>query len=109
MSRIRQYLPVAALAVIATLLSSYVPREVSATYGDIMGCEPSCRVVAGGWPFAYLVDYPGISVVGRVGLFDALLGVDKFWWGPFAATCASWAAFFAACIWMSSRSIKKSH
>lgn len=103
----KRSLYIVALAVIATLLSSYVPREVNATFPDIMGCNAGCRVVAGGWPFAYLIDYPGISPVGSVELTSGLLGVDQIWPLALAGTFASWAAALGGCCWLLSVREKK--
>ena len=80
---------VGVFAVVAALASSVVDGSVLATYPDIMGCEHSCRVAAGGWPAAYLVDYPGISPTGSVSLTDAMLGVDVFRPLAFAVTFGS--------------------
>jgi hypothetical protein len=82
--------PLAGLAL--TLLSSAKGGETSATYSEIMGCEQSCPVAAAGWPFPYLVDYPGISVVGSADLSGALVGEDKFRLLPFVLTLAFWTA-----------------
>lgn len=91
----------AAGGVALALLSSLVPGAVSATYSEIMGCELSCRVAAAGWPFPYLVDYPGISVVGSADLSGALVGEDHFQLLPFCLTLAFWlaAALAATLLW----------
>jgi hypothetical protein len=60
-----------------------------------MGCETGCEVAAAGWPAPYLVDYPGISVVGTANLSGALLGEDKFHLLPFALTFLFWTALSA--------------
>ena len=82
--------PLAGLAL--TLLSSAKAGESSATYSEIMGCEQKCQVAAAGWPFPYLVDYPGISVVGSADLSGAFVGEDKFRLLPFVLTLAFWTA-----------------
>lgn len=56
------------LAAAATLASSGIPGMVSATYPDIMGCSEGCQVAAGGWPFPYAIDNPGISPVGSASM-----------------------------------------
>lgn len=91
------------LAVAATLSSSLVPATVIATYPDIMKCEQSCLVVAGGWPLPYLVDYPGISPVNSVSLSEGLLGDDVIWLGALATTFSFWLVLFAACVWILGR------
>lgn len=72
-----------------------------ATYSEIMGCELSCDVAAAGWPAPYLIDYPGISVVGSANLSGALLGEDHFRLLPFLLTLLFWtaAASGAAYLW----------
>jgi len=64
------------VAVFATLLSSLVPREVSAIIPGSMDCEAGCTFVAAGWPWAYLVDHHGISPHGSVSLVLGFLGDD---------------------------------
>ena len=88
--RIRHVLFAAAIAGVLTLGSSFIPRTVSAQYDDIMGCEQSCQVAAGGWPFAYAVDYPGLSPLGSADIVGLLLGVDMLRVGALAATFACW-------------------
>ena len=92
----RRVVLVVALALGLTLLSALVPGHVDATYADIMGCEQGCPAAAAGFPFPFVVDYPGISPVGSVSLSGALLGMDVVWWGRAAATFACWLAAVAA-------------
>lgn len=87
------------LAVAATLSSSLIPARVNATFPDVMGCEHSCTVPAGGWPLPYLIDYPGISPVNSVSLVESLLGVDVIWAGALATTFAFWIVLIAASVW----------
>lgn len=89
---VRTVVLAATSALVATMVSSVVYCSVSAVYPDIMGCEHGCYVAAGGWPVAYLVDYPGISPVGTVSLTDALLGVDRFRAASFALSLLFWLA-----------------
>lgn len=89
---VRRALLTAALAFGLTLASLVVPGRVTMTYGEIMGCEQGCDVVAAGFPFAFVVDYPGISVVGSVSWSGALLGEDKLLPGRLAASFAFWLA-----------------
>ena len=88
----RRWLRVPLAGLTLTLLSSAKGGESSATYSEIMGCEQRCQVAAAGWPFPYLVDYPGISVVGSADLSGALVGEDKFRLLPFVLTLAFWTA-----------------
>jgi hypothetical protein len=64
------------LALVATLASSLVPREVFALIPGSEDCVQGCMFVAGGWPLAYLVDHHGISPVGSVSLLMGLTGDD---------------------------------
>jgi hypothetical protein len=52
-------------ATATTLGSSAVHSRMTVVYPGSMDCQRGCEFVAGGWPFAYLVDYPGISPVVR--------------------------------------------
>ncbi|MFN3388077.1 MAG: hypothetical protein ACK40O_04040 [Allosphingosinicella sp.] len=85
------------------LLSSAKDGEATATYSEIMGCETGCTVAAGGWPAPYLVDYPGISVVGSVDLLGGLIGEDKLRPLPFFLTWLFWAAAVAAVLLLARR------
>lgn len=89
---------ISVIAAVTTIVSSAVPGTVFARYPDIMGCEQSCSVVAGGWPFPYLVDYPGISPAGSVSLF--MLDVDVIWPGALAATFLCWLALILGLTWV---------
>jgi hypothetical protein len=90
------------VAAAAALASSLVLSEVTVAYSGVLGCEQGCQFVAGGWPFPYIVDHPGISPSNSVSLVEAALGVDIFWSGHFLATLLSWLAPFAtvaAIVW----------
>jgi len=95
------------LAAVATLASSAIPRMVSAAYPDIMGCAQACQVPAGGWPFPYVVDYPGLSPVGSASLVGVVMGVDHLWAGSLAATFACWVGLFAAVVWIAGRRLQQ--
>jgi hypothetical protein len=41
---------------IVTYLTLLIPREVTVTRADILGCEKSCQIVAAGFPIPYLID-----------------------------------------------------
>jgi hypothetical protein len=69
------------LAMTLTLGSSAVQRpRLEVQDWDCPPAPASCArpVLVAGFPFPYLSDYHGISVVGRVSLVDALLGIDRF-------------------------------
>lgn len=80
----------AAVALLAALLSSLVPREVFVVLPWDMGCDKGCMMVAAGWPMAYLVDHDGISPVGSVSLVMGLIGEDHLWPGAFFLTWLFW-------------------
>jgi hypothetical protein len=86
------------LALLATGATSWVPRRSVARYPDIMGCEQGCAVAAGGWPFAFILDYPGISPVGSVSLVNAVIGIDQFAWGPLLADLLFWTLVAGAAL-----------
>jgi hypothetical protein len=93
---LRAVLIVVSIAVVLTLASSAVPGEVTVNYSDVDGCTAGCRVVAAGWPFPYLADYPGLSPGGKVSLIDAFFGGDHVLATSLAASFGAWAAAVAA-------------
>lgn len=96
----------AVVGVVWSLLSSFVgQRPAEATFPDIMGCEATCRVATSGWPFAFVRDYPGMSVVGRADVSEVWFAADRFDWAPFLADVGAWglaslavAALMARCV-----------
>jgi hypothetical protein len=82
------------LAVLITLASIFVKSSTHASYLDA-DCAGSCQVAAAGFPFPFIADYPGISPVGSVSLFDAILGYDDFLIGSFVASYMYWTAIIA--------------
>lgn len=77
MIRYRKVLLFAAFfSLFATIASSIVESKIIFVYPGIMGCQAGCYVVAGGWPFPFIIDYPGLSPVNSVSIVDALLGLD---------------------------------
>ncbi len=95
------------MGVALTLVSSGLPGRARAAYSEIMGCETGCEVAAAGWPAPYLVDYPGISVVGSADLSGALLGEDKFRPLPFGLCFLFWTAVSAGLGFVASRRISR--
>ncbi len=85
------------LAVLMTFASTFVTGSTHASYLDA-GCAGSCRVVAAGFPFPFIADYPGISPVGSVSLSEAIIGVDHFLISPFVASYMCWVVFVAVII-----------
>lgn len=97
-------LPLAlAPGLLLALASSAFPGRTTAVYSEIMGCEAGCEVAAAGWPVPYLVDYPGISVVGSAGLSGALVGEDHFRLLPFLLTALFWTALVLLVLLLRSR------
>jgi hypothetical protein len=78
------------VAMVATLLSSLVPREVVAQIPGSEDCVKGCTFVAGGWPVAYLVDHHGISPHGSVSLIMGLVGADHIRTPEFLLTFMYW-------------------
>ena len=99
----RKYFIVFILAIAFTLESSLIPAKVVTKYPDISYCANSCVVVAGGWPFPYLIDYPGISPVNSVSLSDGILGMDVIWVGALASTFIFWTCVMVAIVWILGR------
>lgn len=86
----RSALASAALALVLTLTSTAVSGRARMVYPDIMGCERGCAVAAAGLPAPFIVDYPGLSPVGRVDLVGVLLGLDRVLWARAVGALAVW-------------------
>jgi len=78
------------VAMVATLISSLVPREVVALIPGSEDCVKGCIFVAGGWPVAYLVDHHGISPHGSVSLIMGVVGADHIRTPEFLLTFMFW-------------------
>ena len=83
------------VALLATLFSSLVPREVNAVIPGSEDCEAGCTFVAAGWPMAYLVDHHGISPHGSVSLVEGFIGVDHLRKSGFLLTLLFWFVILA--------------
>jgi hypothetical protein len=79
-----------------TLLSSCVPRTVERVYPGSTDCHSGCQFVAGGWPFAYVVDAHGLSPSGSADLFGAVLGNDLLRVDQLLMTLVFWAGVHRA-------------
>jgi hypothetical protein len=108
MQRTPSWLLIVPVGLVLSLLSSAKAGRARAVYSEIMGCESGCDVAAAGWPIPYLVDYPGISVVGVANLSGAMLGEDKFHTAPFTMTLLFWVAASAAAWFLWRRIMRKS-
>ena len=96
--------------VAATIIGSAVALSTSLVKGTRLetqdwDCPPagSCArpVVVSGFPFVFISDFHGISVVGDASLVSALLGDDHFHRGPFLLNAGvyaliAWLLFEAA-------------
>lgn len=80
------------IALVATLVSSFVPGEVVDRIPGSMDCVDGCTFVAGGWPVPYLVDHHGISPAGSVSLLMGLTGDDHIWKTELLLTFTYWLA-----------------
>lgn len=85
-----------ALAIAATLFSSFVKGSAFAIYPDSEDCQRGCDFAAGGWPLQYIVDEPGLSPAGSVSLTNALLGLDNIRVGYLLGCFVFWIFFFGA-------------
>lgn len=103
MNRFSKHLAAIGVASCATLLSSSWPTELMARYTGIMGCETACRVAGAGWPFPFLVDYPGLSPAGSASLVGAVLGVDMVRPGALAMSFVCWWVLAAAALFLTER------
>lgn len=74
-------------AAVATMGSSLIPSKVLSVIPASEGCRQGCEFVAGGWPFAYLVDHDSISPTGSVTLF---FGEDYIRGPALGATFVFW-------------------
>ena len=84
--RVRSLVLVTLAAVLLALGSSAVKgtRLVVQDWDCTPAIESCTRpMVVAGFPLPYIVDFHGLSPVGRADLVGALLGVDQFHWRPF--------------------------
>ena len=82
------------LAAAATLGTSALHTRVNVVYPGSMDCQRGCEFLAGGWPFPYLVDHPGISPAGSISLVEGIMGVDIIRPLPLLASFVFWAILF---------------
>lgn len=102
----RRALLVAVVALLGTLASSRVQRERLVVQDwDCPPAPASCArpMRVGGFPFPYLEDFHGLSVVGSVDLMGALMGEDRFHPGPFLLDLACWGAVASVGLALGSR------
>jgi hypothetical protein len=85
-----------ALALIATTASSLWLGRVKTIIPGSTDCNEGCNLIAGGWPFFYLVDQPAFSPSGSISLVGGLLGVDTILPWSFVASLAVWLLLFIA-------------
>jgi hypothetical protein len=65
------------LAAVLLIITTFIPNTATVTYSDILGCEKECSVVATGYPFPFIADYPGLSPANSADLMGLLMGWDK--------------------------------
>lgn len=88
------------VGVAVSLLSTFVgERSGIAVYSDILGCEHGCVVVATGWPFIFVIDYLGMSVVNTADIFEVWFAADRFSWVPFLVNVGVWTSLSLVAIW----------
>ena len=90
-------------ATILVLATSAISSRATVNYPDVDGCAAGCTVAAAGWPFPYLVDYPGISPAGSVSLTEAAFGSDHVLWTSFVASWLAWAVPVVLLVWLLGR------
>jgi hypothetical protein len=98
MRRLLQIATLAAIAIVLTLASSVVHRtRLEVQDWDCPPPPASCArpMLVLGFPFPYISDYHGISVVGSASLTGALLGEDLFHRGAFLADVAVYVVLAA--------------
>ena len=61
---------------VAIAISGTFPHSTYAVYNE-MGCDTGCAVAGAGFPFAFIMDYPGLSPVGSVSWLGLFEGLDK--------------------------------
>jgi len=79
-----------------TYLTLFIPREVTVTRTNVLGCETSCEIVAAGFPMPYLVD-GYTSPVGSISqnpLIVILTNTDIFSREYFFINIAFWYIIF---------------
>lgn len=69
---IKKIIFISFFSLIITYLTLLIPREVSVTRADILGCEKSCQIVAAGFPMPYLID-GYTSPVGSISMNPLLI------------------------------------
>lgn len=97
------------LAVLLSLASSAVRRtRMEVQEWDCPPAPASCArpVLVLGFPFPYVSDNQGISVVGSASLFGALIGEDFFHPAAFAADVGVYLAA-AAAAWLALRARRR--
>lgn len=77
------------VALIVTLILSAVPTSQVLDCIEVEHPGP-CVQVAGGFPFAYVVDSPYLSPRGSADLIGAVTGLDLLLWHGFLANILVW-------------------
>jgi hypothetical protein len=82
----------------ATASSAVTRMRLEVQDWDCPPAPASCArpVLVAGYPFPFISDYHGISVVGRVSVLGGLLGEDHFHWRAFAMNVGVFAVLSVA-------------
>jgi hypothetical protein len=93
---LRRYLIVLLLGIICTFVTITYQKKgpFMGVYGNLCGPDDTGElcirpILQGGWPLPYLLDFPGVSVPGRLSFLE-----DDFYFGFFMIDFF----FFACCI-----------
>jgi hypothetical protein len=76
----KKILFISCLAFLINYLSLFIPRTATVTRLDVMECEKSCDVIAGGFPLPYVID-GNTSPIGSISknpLIIIFTNVDSF-------------------------------
>jgi len=77
-------------AMVCIAATSFIHTHSQESFADIDACTTGCEVAVAGYPWPYLVDYPGISPVGDPSVIDVMLASDQLLTGPLFADLAVW-------------------
>jgi len=102
---LKKYLIILLLALVFTIVTIIYKKNgpFMGVYGNLCGPGNTGElcikpILQAGWPLPYLLDYPGVSVRGRLSILE-----DDFYFGFFTLD----VFFFACCINMIWKLVKK--
>jgi hypothetical protein len=88
----KNFLALLVTSLAGTFCSTLIKSRVDAQFSDILGCENSCSVAAAGWPFPFIIDYPGLSPSGVADFLGLILGMDTVRFESLIGTFLFWVA-----------------